>query len=257
VHRVSRHTHLASSGRHASTARAISNATALKRVYPTFHKERHTMTWAQFAQVTGYERSPAEWVRVAGLDLGTVFAYGLAAIDPDDRWWWIGEFYDEGQLSTKQRGEVLRNRLLYWDGLLVIADPAQKQERQDLLVEARVVTQTAIKDVMLGIAQVRKKLEIGPHDLPMMIMITEEMPHLIAQMEDYSHPLREDGLPDLTQVIKQNDHACDFLRYATYSYEVEYKARGSLAELNGRIGARSLDSAVSSFLPSGLFRKVF
>jgi hypothetical protein len=125
--------------------------TALKRVYPTFHKERHTMSWGQFREVTGYERPPADWPRVAGLDLGSVFAYGLAATDPEERWWWVGEFYDEGQLSTKQRGEILRNRLLYWDGLLVIADPAQKQERQDLLVEARIVTQPAIKDVMLGI----------------------------------------------------------------------------------------------------------
>jgi hypothetical protein len=51
---------------------------------------------------------------------------------------------------------------LYWDGLLVIADSAQKQERQDLLIEANVVTVPAIKDVMLGINQVRKKLELGP-----------------------------------------------------------------------------------------------
>ena len=50
----------------------------------------------------------------------------------------------------------------------------------------------AIKDVMLGISQVRKKLELGPDNLPMMIMISDEMEHMIPQFEDYSHPLRGD-----------------------------------------------------------------
>jgi hypothetical protein len=231
--------------------------TAMKRVYSKFQENAHTMSWATFREITGYERPPSDWVRVAGMDLGSVFAYGLAAIDPFDRWWWIGELYDEGQLSTKQRGDTLRNRMLYWDGLLVIADPAQKQERQDLLVEARIVTVPAIKDVMLGINQVKRKLELGPGDMPMMIWITDEMPHAIQQMQDYSHPLRADGLPDLSSVIKHLDHTCDLTRYALYSYEVEYKARGSLADVNGRVAGRALDAAVSLAVPSGLFAKRF
>jgi hypothetical protein len=169
--------------------------TALKRVYPKFHKELHTMTWDQFQRLTGHERPPADWVRVAGLDLGSVFAYGLAAIDPLDRWWWIGEFYDEGQLSTKQRGDTLQNRRLYWDGLLVIADPAQKQERQDLLIEANVVTVPAIKDVMLGIKEVKQKLELGPDGLPMMIMISDEMVHTIEPFEGVAHARRDKARP--------------------------------------------------------------
>jgi hypothetical protein len=170
--------------------------TAMKRVLTKFHQDLHTMTWAQFRELTGFERPPAEWTRVAGLDLGSVFAYGLAAIDPLDRWWWIGEFYDEGQLSTKQRGYTLRNRRLYWDGLLVIADPAQKQERQGLLIEANVVTVPAIKDVMLGINQVRKKLELGPDNLPMMIMISDEMAHMVEPFKDDPHVRPDATRPD-------------------------------------------------------------
>jgi hypothetical protein len=90
--------------------------TALKRVFPKFHQELHTMTWAQFKELTGFERPPSEWTRVAGLDLGRVFACGLAAIDPLDRWWWIGEFYDEGQCSTTPRGDTRRNRRVSDDG---------------------------------------------------------------------------------------------------------------------------------------------
>jgi hypothetical protein len=39
---------------------------------------------------------------VAGLDLARVFAYGLAAVDPFDRWSWIGECDDEGLRCTFQ-----------------------------------------------------------------------------------------------------------------------------------------------------------
>jgi hypothetical protein len=136
------------------------------------------------------------WRRGAGLDLGSVFAYGLAAIDPMDRWWWIGEFYDEGQLSTKQRGDTLQNRRLYWDGLLVIADPAQKQERQDLLIEANVVTVLAITDVMLGITQVKQTLELGPDGLPMMVMISDERAHMVEPFKDDPHARPDGARPD-------------------------------------------------------------
>ena len=77
------------------------------------------------------------------------------------------------------------------DGLLVIADPVKKPERQDLLIEANVVTVPAIKDVMLGISQMRKKLELGPDGLPMMIMITDDMEHMIEPFADHAHVRRD------------------------------------------------------------------
>ena len=76
-----------------------------------------------------------------------------------------------------------------WDGWLVIADPAQKQERQDLLVEANVVTVPAITDVRLGINQVNKTLEPGPDGLPMTVMISNGMAHMTDQFANDAHPL--------------------------------------------------------------------
>jgi hypothetical protein len=51
----------------------------------------------------------------------------------------------------------------------------------------------AIKDVMLGISQVRKKLELGPDSLPMMIMIADEMEHMIERFEDHARIARHDA----------------------------------------------------------------
>ena len=49
---------------------------------------------------------------------------------------------------------------------------------------------------MLGISQVRKKLELGPDNLPMTVIIADNMAHLIAPFEDDTHPRRGGTWPD-------------------------------------------------------------
>ena len=163
--------------------------TALKRVYPKFHQELHTMTWAQFRELTGFERPPVEWTRVAGLDLAVCLRTGWRRLTP----WTAGGGSASSTTRASSREAARRHAaepaLVLWRASGHRRHGAETRT-VDLLIEANIVTVPAIKDVMLGISQVRKKLELGPDGLPMMIMISDEMEHMITQFEDDAHPQR-------------------------------------------------------------------
>ena len=96
----------------------------------------------------------------------------------------------------------------------------KKPEHHDLLIEANVVTVPAIKDVMLGVSQMRKKLELDSEGLPMMIMITDDMEHMIEPLRTTrtcganpglrvpTSPVRLDGVGWCIHASRGDSHAC-------------------------------------------------
>jgi hypothetical protein len=211
---------------------------AIAKVFPNFDKDFHGVTWEGFASITGYERPPDHWRFAAGLDLGTVMAYELAAIESVeyqgavfDRWWFHQEIYDNHGLTTSKRAAAIKEKEAFWRGLLVMADPANKQERNDFDQDGGIPTVEAIKDVLLSIRRVRDLTAVAPDGLPYVMFIREECPWAVHQMEHYSHPVGPDGLPDKFDVIKRDDHCVDAIRYVVYTYELIYKAQDTVRKI--------------------------
>lgn len=179
------------------------------------------------------------WTIYRAIDFGSTnpTACLWIAVDRDDNWFVIDEYYDVGQTIDRHTGIILSNK--YSRNVAnTFGDPSGAQWIKEFSDRGLYVTPankeistTYSKWVNLGIERVQEKLKIrwghfvnalGKKDVPS-LFVFENCENLIREFELYrwreksvvaAQDLNEPDTPE-----KANDHALDALRYFAVSYQ--------------------------------------
>lgn len=144
---------------------------------------------------------------IGGHDFGTHNPCASITIkkDSDARYWVTGEWYEKGKTDAQQADYVAA---LKWDA--AYPDPASASgiiEMKNRGINVRDVVKGA-DSIRSGINTVKELLKTGR------LRIHESCVNLIWELETYSYPERRPDHNEEENPIKENDHACDALRYA-------------------------------------------
>jgi hypothetical protein len=195
--------------------------------------------WDQTLHVTVPFDIPEFWSIYRCLDFGSTnpTACLWVAVDRDDNWFVIDEYYEVGQTIDYHAGRILSNRFSK-NVLNTFGDPSGAQWIKEFSDRGLYVTPankelstTYGKWVSYGIERVQEKLKIrwghfvnaiGKKDVPS-LFVFENCENLIREFETYrwreksvsmASDLNEPDVPE-----KANDHALDALRYFAVSYQ--------------------------------------
>jgi hypothetical protein len=168
---------------------------------------------------------PKDWVRVSGIDFGSIFVYLKFAINPHDgTWYCYHEYFHTTDRSLEEHGDQLAQSPDFNRNEWIFADPAGKQAIIDLNRYLRKYNgprmQPALNDVYSGINQVKAMFQRqAPTGMPR-LRIFNWCTNLRREIGSlYCHKVERDGIPNKDVVIKKDDHAADAMRYACYSYQ--------------------------------------
>ena len=198
-------------------------------VYKSFERDTHLVDPFDI---------PAEWNIYRGVDFGSTnpTAVVWVAVDRDENWWVVDEYYDNGKTIDYHSG-VINAKPLSSRVTQSFGDPSGAQWIEEFNQRSVYIT-PAVKEsgtslgnwVRLGIEKVSEKLKIvpghfveklGKADQPS-LYIFKNCESTIKEMETYrwkeksvttAQDLNEPDVPE-----KANDHAMDALRYFAVSY---------------------------------------
>lgn len=168
-------------------------------VYKEFSRDKHVYTEApiRVAEVLG------------GLDFGFTNPTAILKIvrDYDNNFWIVEEWYRTGKTTEEiiEYGKSMRATKWY-------PDPAEP-DRIEAMRRAGMNIREVSKDVVAGIDAVRALFKSHR------IHIHSSCVNLINELETYSFKDPKDGMNKQElkeEPIKENDHACDALRYVLY-----------------------------------------
>ena len=167
-------------------------------VYGDFNRQRHV-----------FSDKPAirEIQKVLGVDFGWTNPTCVLTIivDFDNTYWVVNELY---------RTQMDTNAVIAYCGTersnAVYPDPAEP-DRVELMRKAGLNVQEVSKDVEYGITCVQSLFKRNK------IKIHSSCVNLIQELETYAYPEKKPFHNEPEQPIKENDHACDALRYALYN----------------------------------------
>jgi phage terminase large subunit len=150
------------------------------------------------------------WPRVRGIDFGFTnpFVCLWGAIDPDGRLWIWRERYVRNVIVADHAAAI---KSAPGPAPMWTAADHDAEDRATLHA-AGIVTSPARKDVMTGIAAVKRRLAVQPDGRPR-ILICETCPETISEMFDYAWQTTQDGRNNKEAPAKVRDHAADALRY--------------------------------------------
>jgi len=166
-------------------------------VYKEFDRSKHL-----------YDKCDARIVeRIAGIDFGFTNPCAILTIlrDSDENFWVDSEFYKSGQtdLQIAEWVQAQAFNKVYPDP----ESPSAIRELTKLKVNVREVIKN--KDsIKNGITAVRELFKAGR------LHINRTCVNLIYELETYAYPDKKDQHNPDENPIKENDHACDALRYA-------------------------------------------
>ena len=181
--------------------------------------------WRFFKDATGYDRPPAEWKRIAGVDFESVFGYGMAAIEPmNGRRWVYSEYYWDG---TKRGLRLLEEHSRYireqpnWNrNVRAFCDPSAKQEIFELNRKGVPCVKCTSGEIRMGVDEVKSLLQLDDTlKTPKLLFIQEEVPNLIRDMKGWTFFRDKDGNVDYDNYGSEDDHGADIVRYMNYGYK--------------------------------------
>lgn len=154
---------------------------------------------------------PSDWQRVAAIDLGfdNPFVCLWGAVDGDGRLYVTGEHYEAGRLLSYHAQAIKRQPLPGW----IVRDHDAQEGAE--LEELGIPTIPAQKDVLHGIQKVAERTMVRADGKPR-LLVFDTCENLIRELGHY----RWKGGGKKEEPVKEDDHACDALRYMVM--EVEY-----------------------------------
>ena len=154
---------------------------------------------------------PAGWERVGAIDLGfdNPFVHLWGAVDPDGRIYIYREHYEARRLLGYHAEEIRHGGIPSW----IVRDHDAQEGAE--LEERGISTIPAQKDVLLGLQKVAQRMTVLADGKPR-IIIFDTCENLIDELGKY----RWKGGGRKDEPVKEDDHACDALRYLVM--EVEY-----------------------------------
>ncbi len=175
-------------------------------VYKEFSREKHVFTDREDGKPLYVSVD-----RVAGVDWGFTNPTASHTIEKDtDRHYWIfNEFYHSGKTTAEIIEWVKSTR-----PSRVYPDPAEP-DRNEELKRAGLNIRAVSKDIEAGVNCVRELFKQGR------IHIHASCMNLISELETYRYPDKKPDKNDPEIPVKENDHACDEIRYVLYMLEGE------------------------------------
>lgn len=166
-------------------------------VYPEFNRSLHLT-----------QEEPKQTTKImAGIDWGYTNPTAVYRIREDaDRNYWIdNEFY-----RTAQTTDQIIEHVKMFKPEFVYPDPAEP-DRLEMARRAGLNVREVSKDIEAGIDTVRElfkqnRLHIHPNCL-----------NLIMELETYRYPDKKPDANEKETPIKENDHACDAIRYCLHN----------------------------------------
>ena len=170
---------------------------------------------------------------IIGIDFGftnptAIYVIGL---DSDDRAYIIDEFYKK-RYDIETIGQWLLARIADYPLISAIyADPSEPMLINKLQSMGLNVIKANNK-VMPGINFVYSMFEIQKDGMPR-IFISSKCSSLIDEINAYRYAEIKEGRQQKEEPIKENDHACDAIRYALYTH---LQTRGTFTLLEDKDG---------------------
>ncbi len=165
-------------------------------VYKDFDRKRHVVTEGPKHKVQ----------RILGIDFGFTNPTAVLTIDkdPEGTYWVISEWYKPGKTNIEviEYSKSLAPNALYPDP----AEPDRIEEMRRHGLNIREVS----KDIEAGTTKVQELFKADK------IKIHASCVNLIGELESYAYPEKKPGHNEPETPIKENDHACDALRYALF-----------------------------------------
>jgi PBSX family phage terminase large subunit len=151
---------------------------------------------------------PEDWRRIRSIDFGfkNAFVCLWGAIDHDGRLYVYDEHYRAEALIAEHASEIHKRGGAEW----TISDH-DAQERAELHAKG-IATQSAIKDVSLGLQRVAERLVVQPDGYPR-LFVSGVCVNLLREFGMYVWEPPKDGKPVKEEPRKEHDHAMDALRY--------------------------------------------
>ena len=147
---------------------------------------------------------------IAGIDFGTTKPAAIVVIkrDKDDTYYVVDEFYEAGKTNPEliEEAKVLKAK---WNINSFYPDSAEPDRIMEFQKRGLYCRPTS-KDVMFGIDKVKNLFRQNK------LFISRKCYNLIFELDSYSWKQNKVGQQQ-DAPIKENDHACDALRYALFS----------------------------------------
>ena len=168
-------------------------------VYPEFNRDLHLIGDGELNKIRTTE------IRL-GVDFGYTNPASILKIeqDYDARFYVTDEFYKTKQ-STEQLIEVCKT----FKPNRIYPDSAEPDRIQMMRMAGLNVLQTS-KDIVAGLDGIRQLF------LQNRLFIHKKCKNLIVELETYRYPEKRTDSNEKELPVKENDHACDALRYALY-----------------------------------------
>jgi len=149
----------------------------------------------------------------AGLDFGFTNPACLivGGITGDDDIYIVDEVYRSGMLPEELIA-VVRQKSLEWNISCVHADPEDPSYIQQLSL-AGIPVVSAQNNVLAGIREVAGRLFVNPGTVRPKMFVSERCRNLLGEISTYCWQENRDGTTIDRPAPRQNDHACDALRY--------------------------------------------
>jgi len=168
-------------------------------VYPEFNRLLHIST----------DKPNSVVEKISAVDFGYTNPAAILDIvkDGDANYWITGEWYETGR-TTKEIVERIRT----FEPNVTYADPAEPDRIKEIK-DSGVYVADVSKDIEAGVDRVRRLF------LANRVHIHPTCVNLIRELETYSYPDKRAGVYNKNEPEKpkkENDHACDALRYALY-----------------------------------------
>jgi len=172
---------------------------------------------------------PPSWPRVSAIDFGSTFVFLKFAIDTHtDTWYQYYEYYVTLDRSLEEHARVISEECKgdFGPKDWCYADPSGKQAIIDLnLAFSRLGgprASPANNDVYAGINRVKamftRKSRDGVPGRPQLVIFKWCKNTRKELSTGYTHKVEKDGTVNKDVIVKKDDHACDAIRYAVYSY---------------------------------------
>lgn len=196
--------------------------------YEAAFVSRKGLVYKQFSHthhVIKPEQLPKTFSEVmCGIDYGFVNPSALLVIGiRDGRYYVLDEHYQKEMFDNDYK-RVLQSFRRQYNFRYCYADHDERSNRS--LIKAGFQMRKARKDVAAGIEAVAQKMIMKKDGKPS-LFIVNKCKSLITELEGYSYHERKDTTNEKEEPIKNNDHACDALRYAIYTKENPRGAVGS------------------------------
>lgn len=211
----------------------------------TWDENIHVLSWVgggkfkTFESVFGHKEIPRHWRRIAGVDFGQNFAFGMIAIEPK---YGIMILYHEYFYNKERTMPLHAQHVLNSPGIervyRVFGDPSAKQgilDLNDLLHKKlrRKPIFPAMNALIEGVDEIKGRLELSPiNNLPRFFCL-DSCIEFRREMREWEHEVNPDGSANLESFEEGNDHSIDYTRYALYTYPRMPRNSYRLAAVDG------------------------